>query len=1053
MKSSFFRAVAKPYVSLARNCVDNNMNLALLNPFRQADRIDSTLSIPRALHPPRPSKAPPIDGSSNDVEESGGASVAAANKKSSGKKTGKKKGGTKKSNKSTTAKRNARGKKTTASAAAATSSAVDLFEEDHKNATTTAATVAEEGYNDSSAIMDDRTIDDDDSSARSNLAVSNNKNNNNDDDDLLIIDEITSVTSNNNKQHASRFHDNIDEESSDEGSESYWTACYAVSFNRRGSFLASGHASGLVPVHDFLGRTVCALYRPPIISTTTHTESPMDGKKVGRSTKKKRKRAEEEEEEEDDDKLAASSNRNEESLVDCPPSTPAASAAADHGGEEVGAVVDYINTLSIPAERTSVSTDNNDMIPAEIPDVISNIIVGCTSGDNHNSNNTNNMGEDFNDDYDDTMSNINITTSSLERQVVYLNGVTSLSWDRHSRTLLAGAIGDRNLRLMDNTCPSVATDCTFAIRKQFLASNKISNINDNISGNNRIENNTSSEKAKKVSDIAQWATIPPPPPGYGSNNSSPGFKDTMMDNSRSSGASGDEARIIICKETASLGTEARLLRCEVVDAGMGGYPYSIPLPQQQQQHMMMMNFKNNAIIRVPSRRYPTLVLELPQPLGGPVQLHPHDSHAGLVCMMDGSLALFWLPPVAYHEALSTEICTSDNNKTLTGLVNEEGGLDDNSKGINMEWVVESLEREERSMAGNLAYIVAPPPPILKLEENGRPPQQPQYFITCATFGKNTSGNKGEGDIIWAVTRCGKLLAYRINPAMMNLLRGRDDDTFLASVLLTNRLVRPILIVPVAGSAAAWQIIISKNGKFLLINSADCTLRLYNVDELISNFVDDAISTSSNLETNDQSRSNDDNSPPPPPPPIVEPRFNFQDNISRAPWASCDFYNGDEYVCGGCNSYPQPGESYNLFLWNCITGELVDQLTGPASSLYSLSCHPTRPFIAVGTSDGIVDIWGARLDWVAFAPDFQALEQNEVYEEREDEFDIVNGDDEVDIVGGDEGLAAAENDDVDIVSVAKVPIFDSDSEDEKALFYFGSTVEKILSDKQPLTHQH
>ena len=1053
MKSSFFRAVAKPYVSLARNCVDNNMNLALLNPFRQADRIDSTLSIPRALHPPRPSKAPPIDGSSNDVEESGGASVAAANKKSSGKKTGKKKGGTKKSNKSTTAKRNARGKKTTASAAAATSSAVDLFEEDHKNATTTAATVAEEGYNDSSAIMDDRTIDDDDSSARSNLAVSNNTNNNNDDDDLLIIDEITSVTSNNNKQHASRFHDNIDEESSDEGSESYWTACYAVSFNRRGSFLASGHASGLVPVHDFLGRTVCALYRPPIISTTTHTESPMDGKKVGRSTKKKRKRAEEEEEEEDDDKLAASSNRNEESLVDCPPSTPAASAAADHGGEEVGAVVDYINTLSIPAERTSVSTDNNDMIPAEIPDVISNIIVGCTSGDNHNSNNTNNMGEDFNDDYDDTMSNINITTSSLERQVVYLNGVTSLSWDRHSRTLLAGAIGDRNLRLMDNTCPSVATDCTFAIRKQFLASNKISNINDNISGNNRIENNTSSEKAKKVSDIAQWATIPPPPPGYGSNNSSPGFKDTMMDNSRSSGASGDEARIIICKETASLGTEARLLRCEVVDAGMGGYPYSIPLPQQQQQHMMMMNFKNNAIIRVPSRRYPTLVLELPQPLGGPVQLHPHDSHAGLVCMMDGSLALFWLPPVAYHEALSTEICTSDNNKTLTGLVNEEGGLDDNSKGINMEWVVESLEREERSMAGNLAYIVAPPPPILKLEENGRPPQQPQYFITCATFGKNTSGNKGEGDIIWAVTRCGKLLAYRINPAMMNLLRGRDDDTFLASVLLTNRLVRPILIVPVAGSAAAWQIIISKNGKFLLINSADCTLRLYNVDELISNFVDDAISTSSNLETNDQSRSNDDNSPPPPPPPIVEPRFNFQDNISRAPWASCDFYNGDEYVCGGCNSYPQPGESYNLFLWNCITGELVDQLTGPASSLYSLSCHPTRPFIAVGTSDGIVDIWGARLDWVAFAPDFQALEQNEVYEEREDEFDIVNGDDEVDIVGGDEGLAAAENDDVDIVSVAKVPIFDSDSEDEKALFYFGSTVEKILSDKQPLTHQH
>jgi COMPASS component SWD1 len=288
--------------------------------------------------------------------------------------------------------------------------------------------------------------------------------------------------------------------------------------------------------------------------------------------------------------------------------------------------------------------------------------------------------------------------------------------------------------------------------------------------------------------------------------------------------------------------------------------------------------------------------------------------------------------------------------------------------------------------------------------------------------------------------------------MMNLLRGRDDDTFLTSVLLANRLVRPILIVPVAGSAAAWQIIVSRNGKFLLINSADCTLRLYNVDELSANFVDDAtVNSDSNIPTS--ARSINDLSPPPSSPPIVEPRFSFQDNISRAPWASCDFYNGDEYVCGGCNSYPQPGESYKLFLWNCITGELVDQLTGPVSSLYSLSCHPTRPFIAVGTSDGIVDVWGARLDWVAFAPDFQALQQNEVYEEREDEFDIVDDDDEVDVVGGDDGFAAAENDDVDIVSVAKVPIFDSDSDDETAVFYFGSTVEKILSDKQPLTHQH
>ena len=58
------------------------------------------------------------------------------------------------------------------------------------------------------------------------------------------------------------------------------------------------------------------------------------------------------------------------------------------------------------------------------------------------------------------------------------------------------------------------------------------------------------------------------------------------------------------------------------------------------------------IINIPARRYSTLLLELPQPLGGPVQLHPHDvSHTGLACMIDGSLGLFLIPHLAYYETL------------------------------------------------------------------------------------------------------------------------------------------------------------------------------------------------------------------------------------------------------------------------------------------------------------------------------------------------------------------------------------------------------------------
>ena len=265
---------------------------------------------------------------------------------------------------------------------------------------------------------------------------------------------------------------------------------------------------------------------------------------------------------------------------------------------------------------------------------------------------------------------------------------------------------------------------------------------------------------------------------------------------------------------------------------------------------------------------------------------------------------------------------------------------------------------------------------------------------------------------------------------MDILRGSGDDTSPTATEFAKQLaVSPALCVKVPGGAAAWQIIVSGNGRYLLINSADCSLRLYEVDEL-----------SKALDGPPSSQSKEDDE--------ITPRFVFQDNISKAPWASCDFSGDGEYVVGGCNSYPQPGDNYKLFLWNCVTGELVDQLTGPVSSLYSVSCHPTRPFIAVGTSDGIVDVWGARLDWVAFAPDFQALQQNEVYEEREDEFDIV-----VDGEGGDgnEGKVdsvkpTVEDDDVDITTISKTPAFDSDSEDETDVFCFDWKTDKILSEK-------
>lgn len=221
--------------------------------------------------------------------------------------------------------------------------------------------------------------------------------------------------------------------------------------------------------------------------------------------------------------------------------------------------------------------------------------------------------------------------------------------------------------------------------------------------------------------------------------------------------------------------------------------------------------------------------------------------------------------------------------------------------------------------------------------------------------------------------------------MIKTLRG-EHGADLATNFLSHK-VKPSVSVKVPGAVAAWQIILSRNGKYALINSADCALRLYDTEEILRQSESDVKQ--------------------------ISPRFVFQDTLSRSPWASCDFSADGEYVVGGCNSYPQPGDNYNLFMWNTITGELVDQLKGPQvsewssniddlfslyldffcfgidltcvrskASLYSLSCHPTRSFIAVGTSDGVIDIYGPQVQWAAFAPDFQARQANVLYEEKE-----------------------------------------------------------------------
>jgi hypothetical protein len=248
-----------------------------------------------------------------------------------------------------------------------------------------------------------------------------------------------------------------DEDEDEDGSDNYWTACYAVSFNRRGSYLSSGHASGLVGVHDFLGRGVCAMYRPPVgrlgsVSKMTRTMTT----RIAPMTKTMK--------EELTTKTATTTNDGDVVMGGAVEDVSVPGAVDEkeektgddgiEGGDGGGSGWSDTDLKKRRMEQVEehrgdrkevkgggAVASSTDALPGLV-DVVPPKPVSVDGAE---------VGAENNDAPSAGHGNAPSDVVGVARQFSYLNGVTSLSWDRHSRTLLAGAIGDRNLRLMDNT--------------------------------------------------------------------------------------------------------------------------------------------------------------------------------------------------------------------------------------------------------------------------------------------------------------------------------------------------------------------------------------------------------------------------------------------------------------------------------------------------------------------------------------------------------------------------------------------------------------------------
>ena len=267
----------------------------------------------------------------------------------------------------------------------------------------------------------------------------------------------------------------------------------------------------------------------------------------------------------------------------------------------------------------------------------------------------------------------------------------------------------------------------------------------------------------------------------------------------------------------------------------------------------------------------------------------------------------------------------------------------------------------------------------------------EHFVTCASFDP-------QGDRIYAATKEGKLLGFDVTSIFDAFSRNCSEMPH----------IEPSFTIQIPGGATAWHLIVSRNGQYLIINSADAALRLYSTKECWKI-----------------------------PEEVERPTWVFQDVVSKVKFASCDISGDAEFVVGGTNGIDN---KYELYIWNTSTGALMDKLTGATVELYSVAWHPTRSFLAVAASDGLVDIWGPRINWTAFAPDFQALPQNVEYVECEDEFDVEEDANDTKSKNEEDDN---ENGDVDILTIEPVPVFASDSEGEEDVFSFETKVSKLL----------
>ncbi|CAB4255968.1 similar to Saccharomyces cerevisiae YAR003W SWD1 Subunit of the COMPASS (Set1C) complex, which methylates histone H3 on lysine 4 and is required in transcriptional silencing near telomeres [Maudiozyma barnettii] len=113
---------------------------------------------------------------------------------------------------------------------------------------------------------------------------------------------------------------------------------------------------------------------------------------------------------------------------------------------------------------------------------------------------------------------------------------------------------------------------------------------------------------------------------------------------------------------------------------------------------------------------------------------------------------------------------------------------------------------------------------------------------------------------------------------------------------------------------------------------------------------------------------------------------YQDVINRLQWNDIKFSNHNaEYLVAS----PHGSSTHELYLWETRSGSLVRVLEGAEEELMAIDWDFKNMRIAsTGLETGDIYLWSLVIQpkWSALAPDFEEIEENIDYQEKEDEFD-------------------------------------------------------------------